>query len=291
MTALPQLLDAAQLSVRRLELNGLVTELVEAGDHAADLVVLLHDGAWGGSKVVSWGRCIDELARDFHVVAPDLLGFGNSDKVVFFDRSPASFRVRQVLGLLDALGAAGRTVHLVGSSFGGSVALRAAVAAAGARWELRSVTSIGGTGGGSWKTPAMSTEMARWDGTKQDLARIVRLLVPADFDIDEHLELRWRSARTPGHYRCVASTGTQVPEGLRATPDDPWPAQLTEVRTPLLLLAGRQDALLLPTWTEHLTAAAPNALVHHLDSGHSPNVDQPVAVADRIKEFIADVTA
>lgn len=291
MTASSEVLDRPPLPVRRLELNGLVTELVEAGDPAADLVMLLHDGAWGGSNTVSWGHCIDELARDFHVVAPDLLGFGNSDKVVFFDRSPASSRVQQILALLKALGAARKSVHLVGTSFGGSVALRLAVQATGAHYGLRSVTSIGGTGGGSWKTLAMSTEMSRWDGTRHDLARIVRLLVPAEFDIEEQLELRWRSARTPGHYRSVASLGTQIPDGIRTIPDDPWPAQLHDVSTPILLLAGRQDALLLPTWTDHVIQAAPNARVQHLDSGHSPNVDQPLAVADRIKEFIADVTA
>lgn len=291
MTASSKVLEGPPISVRRLELNGLVTELAEAGDPAADLVMLLHDGAWGGSKTVSWSHCFNELAWDFHVVAPDFLGFGNSDKVVSFDRSPASWRVRQVLDLLDTLGAAQRTVHLVGTSFGGSVALRLAVHAVGTNWRPRSVTSIGGTGGGSWKALAMSTEMSHWDGSKQDLARIVRLLVPAEFDIEEHLELRWRSARAPGHYRSLASVGTPVPDGLRTIPDDPWPAQLNEVDTPLLLLAGRQDALLLPTWTDHLTRAAPNALVHHFDSGHSPNVDQPVAVADRIKEFIADATA
>ena len=70
--------EAGSFRIRYLE------KVAQAG---APVIVLLHDGAWGASADVTWDRTLSFIPDDLRVIAPDLLGFGGSDKVVFLDRS------------------------------------------------------------------------------------------------------------------------------------------------------------------------------------------------------------
>lgn len=84
-----------------------------AGDHTVVLVHGFLDLAWG------WRRVAEALARDFHVVAPDVRGHGDSDPV----GAGGYYHFADYLADLDALlpeVARGR-VSLVGHSMGGSI--------------------------------------------------------------------------------------------------------------------------------------------------------------------------
>jgi pimeloyl-ACP methyl ester carboxylesterase len=264
-----------------LDVGGLRMRYLEAGEIGSPTLLLLHDGAWGGSSEVSWSECIQLFARNYHVLAPDFLGFGGSDKVTFFDRSSYAPRMWQVRALLDAVGCSG-PVHVVGTSYGGSVALRLV---AEGRVPLASVTSIGGSGG-TWKTPLMSSELGRWDGTRADLVRIVRLLRDDDSGFDDHVDRRLRSASTAGHFRAVASAAMPLPEVLRPDVEDPWPRQLRGAQVPTLLIAGTRDELFEPDWPEHLAQELDSAQILRIDAGHSPNLDHPDEVAEIVTTFM-----
>jgi len=87
------------------------------GDAAAPLLLLLH--GWGDAGG-SFQFVVDELRRDWRVVAPDWRGFGRSD------RAPGGYWWPDYLADLDALVehfAPGRKVPLVGHSLGGNIAL------------------------------------------------------------------------------------------------------------------------------------------------------------------------
>lgn len=197
------------------------TRYIEAGNEEAPTLLLLHDGAWGGASDVTWARCIPHLAPDYRVLAPDFLGYGGSDKVTFFDRSSYAPRIDQLTGFLAALDISA-PVHIVGSSFGGSVALRLV---ASARFPIASATSIGGSGG-LWKTETMGSELGRWDGTRDDLARVLEHLMDRGSGFAAQLDARERWAREPGHYRALASAGMPIPAALRRAVPDRWPEEL-----------------------------------------------------------------
>ncbi|WP_284010736.1 alpha/beta fold hydrolase [Haloarcula pelagica] len=102
--------------------DGSTIHYLEAGDDAAQTVVLLHGGIIDAAGV-TWPPVIDRLATDYHVVAPDLLGYGESD----VPPGPYSIgRHATVVGdFLDELGLDG--VTLVGHSMGGGVAIQLAL--------------------------------------------------------------------------------------------------------------------------------------------------------------------
>lgn len=268
--------------------GGFKTRYLEAGPTDAAPVLLLHDGAWGGSSSATWGNLIPALAANFRVIAMDMLGFGGTDKAVFLDRSPYEPRIAHATAFLTAIDI-DSPVHLIGNSFGGSLALR--WLADDSSGTIRSVTSINGTGG-PWRTPLALAELGRWDGTRQDLRRIVELLT-GEFDgIEAQLDERLRWASEPGHYRAMKAITVPLPDALVAPrPTDNWPRQLSGKQTPTLLVRGSQDVLLEPDWTSHFEEVIPAVEVATLDCRHEPNIDNPQSLISVLVDFLTRVDA
>lgn len=263
--------------------NDLETRYLEGGPQDAPPVVLLHDGAWGASADVTWGDVLPLAAATHRVIAPDLLGFGGSAKSIRTDQSPFGFRIRHVLALLDQLGI-DRPVHVIGSSFGGSVGLRA-LTDPRVRPRLASVTSISGTGG-PWRTPA-GAALGSFDGTRDDTARIVGLLCD-DFDgLEAQIDRRHEWARSPGHYAAAAAIHIPVPEALQfERPADPYPSNLAGVDTPVLLVECTRDDLVERGWTKHMRDVLPTVEVAELDHKHSPNITDPQETWTVLADFV-----
>src|SRR2546425_720420 len=63
---------------RTLLVDGMKTNVIEQGSGPS--VVLLHSGEYGASAETSWSALIPYLAEHgYHAVAPDWLGFGQTD--------------------------------------------------------------------------------------------------------------------------------------------------------------------------------------------------------------------
>lgn len=91
----------------------------EAG--AGEPILLLHCSS-GSSG--AWAPVMNHLGQDYRVLAPDLLGYGRTAP---WSRD-APLAPDAELGVVKALlDVAGRPVHLVGHSYGGTVALKAAM--------------------------------------------------------------------------------------------------------------------------------------------------------------------
>jgi pimeloyl-ACP methyl ester carboxylesterase len=92
--------------------------VAEAGDPAGEPVILLH-GFPEGSH--SWRHQLPALAEaGFHAVAPDLRGYGGSDRPSAVDDYSARKLVGDVAGLIRALGH--ESAHVVGHDWGGGLA-------------------------------------------------------------------------------------------------------------------------------------------------------------------------
>lgn len=258
--------------------GGFQTRFLEAGDPTAQPVLLLHDGAWGGCSTVTWSRVIPFLADQYHVLAPDMLGFGGTDKAVFFDRAPFAPRIEHVKAFVEAL-RPGTAPHVVGTSFGGTVALRWLSLGA----TVGSVTALAGTGG-PWRTRLSVEGLRTWDGTREDMERLVGLLIERGPDFDNVVDERMYWASIPGHYRAMASVGVPLPSPLASErSEDPWPQQLSDSAVPLHVIEGSRDELLEPGWSQHFVAVRPDTRVSIGDFTHSPNLDRPADVAAIIK--------
>ena len=86
-------------------------------------VLLLHGSGPGVSAWANWRLTLPALAGSRRVIAPDVVGFGFTERPEGIEYTPEQW-VRHAVGFLDALGL--DQVDLVGNSFGGGLALRLA---------------------------------------------------------------------------------------------------------------------------------------------------------------------
>jgi pimeloyl-ACP methyl ester carboxylesterase len=111
---------------RTIVVGDIKTHFLEAGS-GPDLV-LLHGGEYGASAEITWRYNIDALSKVFHVIAPDTLGWGQTDKLYSFS-DPAGLRIKHLQRFLESLGIG--KAFFVGNSAGGGLArLRAPPGAA-----------------------------------------------------------------------------------------------------------------------------------------------------------------
>lgn len=104
-----------------VQISGHTTAYLEAGEGNPEAIVFIHDGAFGTTAELCWAPVMEGLSEEFHVLAPELYGWGGSDKHYPFGQSPYPYRIEQVSKWLEYVG----VDNAVGASFGGSITLRA----------------------------------------------------------------------------------------------------------------------------------------------------------------------
>lgn len=105
-----------------IQTGDILTNYHDKGNGAP--VLLLHGSGPGVSAWANWRGLLAQLPDAFRLLAPDLAGFGYTEVPAGIDYSRARW-LRQIVDFLDALGL--EKVHLVGNSFGGSMALALAI--------------------------------------------------------------------------------------------------------------------------------------------------------------------
>jgi len=111
----------SEIKHRTVETNGIRMHIAESG--AGPLVVLCHGfpESW-----YSWRHQLHALAEaGFHAIAPDMRGYGQTDRPEQLDRYTLLHHVGDVVGLLDALRT--ETAVIVGHDWGAPVAWYAAL--------------------------------------------------------------------------------------------------------------------------------------------------------------------
>lgn len=260
--------DGAEIAVRR------------AG--AGQALLLVH-GIPTSSRV--WDGVAAELSDGFDVVAPDMLGYGESAKPLDRDVSMAA-QARLVPQLLDALGI--DRVVLVGHDLGGAVAQRVVVEAPG---RVSGLVLIDSVSFDSWPiarmralralTPPFTRRWPRqWFGWFE---RSMRPNVPKG-DAREAFAAglgAWSSDRASAE-AWIRNTRAMDPAiTMEVAP------RLGEIAVPTHIVWGKRDPFQRVRWAWRLRDAIPAATVTVLDGGHFLPWDCPREVAAEIRELAA----
>jgi pimeloyl-ACP methyl ester carboxylesterase len=110
-----------QIEKKHIRVNGVGITCYCAGD-GNDTIVLLH-GAGVDSAMLSWAEVIPLLSSRYQVIAPDLPGYGASDRIN--GEYTLAFYTDIVKGIIETFG--GKPVILIGLSLGGGICLNMAL--------------------------------------------------------------------------------------------------------------------------------------------------------------------
>ena len=263
--------------------DGFVTGYLEAGH--GDPVVLLHGGEFGASAELGWERTIGALAGRYRVLAPDMLGYGHSAKVVDFVDG-RGLRIRHVARFCEVMGVG--AAHFVGNSMGAINLLTDATSTTPVL-PVRSLALI--CGGGAIERNEHADALYEYDGTPEAMRRIVTALFfdpgyPAD---DAYVQRRFESSTAPGAWEAIAAARFRRPG---ATPPAlPSTARAYErIAVPTLVIEGGGDKLLPAGWASDIAGRIVGARSAVVDqAGHCPQLERPEVVNGLLLEFLEGI--
>lgn len=253
---------------RTIVIDGLATGYLEAGQ--GNPVVLLHGGEFGAGAELGWEHNIPALAERYRVLAPDMLGFGQSAKVIDFTDG-RGMRIRHVARFCAVLGI--ESAYFVGNSMGAVMLLTDATCGSPVL-PVRRMVAI--CGGGEIQRNRYMDALYDYDATLPAMRRIVEALFyspayPAD---DDYVRRRYESSVAPGAWEAVAAARFRRPGSDTSAPVSTQPA-CYHISVPTLVIEGGCDKLLPAGWAKQIADQIPageSAVIE--EAGHCPQIEQ-----------------
>jgi pimeloyl-ACP methyl ester carboxylesterase len=261
-----------------IDVDGVPTNYHDRGD--GPVLLLIHGSGPGVSAWANWRGVIDQLARDFRVIAPDILGFGRTQPTAPILYTPETW-MAHLLGFVDALGLDGFSV--VGNSFGGGLALRLALARPD---QVERLVLMGSVGVPSTITPGLE---AVW-GFTPSLENMRALLDLFAFDrsrvTDDLARLRLAAATRPGvqeQFAAMFPAPGQAALDTLALPE----AAIFGLEKPTLILHGREDRVIPLADSVRLSELIGPSELHVFGRcGHWVQIEKRDAFVDLVTGFL-----
>jgi pimeloyl-ACP methyl ester carboxylesterase len=268
------------IQTRTISLNGKTVRYLEGGTTDNAPILLLHGAL--GDATFHWSRLMPILTEKYYVVAPDLPGFGDSEKLHPLNYMTLVAWVTDLLATLDM-----QQVVIIGNSLGGLVAR---LFAANTPHKVPALVLING-GVLPGKAAGGAKVMARIPGisdmifgmfSRQGVGRREAL----DWVVANHEDTEILTDEM------VATAAANVPalvdvmkmQVLSPIPDKRVPT------LPTLLLWGAQDTLSPVSAGEKVHNAIPGSVFQQIEgTKHAPHIEEPDVVAFQIESYLNDL--
>jgi pimeloyl-ACP methyl ester carboxylesterase len=262
-----------------IDAGGIETSYLEAG--SGEPVVMLHGSGPGVSALANWQHNIPTLSQRFHVLAPDIVGFGATERphdIIYSLRTWTD----HIWAFLDAHDI--EKTAIVGNSLGGRIALQMATDRPD---RITKMVLMGTPGLGMTLTDGLAALRAYQPSrdAMRDLLRNYFAVDPAMIT-DELVAIRYQASIADGAY-----------EAYRDMFFDPRHAgselgitekEVRAIAPPTLLVHGREDKVVPLQVSVTMLGLLPNADLHVFSAcGHWTQIER----ADEFSALVADYLA
>ena len=258
---------------------GLKTNYLEAG--SGPPLILVHGSGAGVTAYANWRLTIPVLAKKFRVIAPDLAGFG------YTERKPGAVYnldlwLEHLVGFMDALDI--QQAGFVGNSFGGGLTL----ALAARHPERLSRFVLMGSAGLEFElTPGLDAAWG-YEPSLEGMRQLVHLFAYNKAIItDDLVRSRYEASIRPGFQETFSSmfpVPRQAGIKMLATPEDAICALPHEV----LVIHGRDDQIIPLASSVRLHSLLQHSDLHVFgECGHWTQIERKDRFASMVSDFFS----
>lgn len=265
---------------RSLSAAGIQTNLHDVGQGSP--LLLIHGSGPGVSAWANWRLSIPVLAQRARVLAPDMVGFGYTERPAGQHYGMDAW-VAQAVGVLDALDI--ERADVVGNSFGGALALALAIRHP---QRVRRLVLMGSVGVPFEITPGLD---AVW-GYEPSVANMRRLVDLFAHDrrlaTDELAQLRYEASIRPGFHESFSA--------MFPAPRQRWvdamcspEAAIRALPHETLVLHGREDRIIPLANSLTLASWIPRSQLHVFGHcGHWTQIEHAARFNRLVNDFLAE---
>jgi pimeloyl-ACP methyl ester carboxylesterase len=259
--------------------NGIRTNYLEAGS-GDETVLLIHGSGPGVTSYANWRLVIPSLAENFHVIAPDMVGFGFSERPEGVDYGLDTW-ADQVVGLMDTLGI--QKAHLIGNSFGGGIALRVATKHPDRVGKLVLMGSMGVP----FDIPAGLERVWGYEPSVENMREVLHTFVYNRERIDDELaRSRYEGSIQPGFQEAFSAmfpAPRQRWVDAMTVPDE----EIKKLPHETLIVHGREDEVIPVANSYYLESIMQNAdLSVYANCGHWSMIERNADFNRQVRDFL-----
>lgn len=240
-------------------------------------VVMIHGL---GSQADRWSSVMPHLSKDHHVIVPDLIGFGYSDKPPV-DYTPKYF-VKFIFDFLEGLGI--KKTVMIGSSLGGQIVAESA-AALDDSGVIQKIVLVSPTGTMRTTNPTLDAYIMAGLYPQHDLIKTAyQMMAGKRKHVEESTIARFRDGMSrPNAKMAFLSSVISFKH---------WPAitqRLHLISIPALVIWGREDTMIPINFSDDYVSNLKNCkFVVMEECGHRPHVEEPGKLVEIITRFLGN---
>jgi 2-hydroxymuconate-semialdehyde hydrolase len=260
--------------------NGFSTNYHDLGNGPP--VLLIHGSGPGVTAWANWRLTMPELAKGARVLAPDMVGFGYTERPAGIEYTKDEW-VKQAIGFLDALGV--ERTDVIGNSFGGGIALAMAIRHPE---RVRRIVLMGAAGVRFELTPALN-DVWGYTPSMENMRDLMRTFSFNDSFVNDDLaQLRYLASIRPG----VQEAFSVMFPAPRQRWIDALASAEEEIRSlsnEVLIVHGREDRVVPVSSSQVLAEWIRHAQLHVFGCcGHWVQIEHAARFNRLTAEFLAE---
>jgi len=259
---------------------GIDTYYHDQGHDTGTPLLLLHGSGPGVTAWANWRLNIPVLATGRRVVAPDMVGFGYTERPAQIEYNLDTW-VAHAIGFLDALDMP--QADVVGNSYGGALALALAIRHPE---RVRRLVLMGAAGVPFTLTTGLDQVWGYTPSVSNMRTLMDTFAFNKDLVSDELAELRYRASVRPGYQESFAqmfpAPRQRWVEALASRDDD-----IRAIDKEALIIHGREDIIVPPETSEKLFSLLPRAQLHMFGQcGHWTQIEHAARFNLLVSHFL-----